>query len=47
VQFNFSRSFAINADYRYTWFQLEHANGTPAIGSVELMFVWRFPGAHY
>lgn len=47
VQFNFSRTFAINVDYRYTWFQLSNASGTPAIGSVELMFVWRFPGYHY
>ena len=47
VQFNFSRTFAINADYRYTWFQLTNATGTPAIGTVELMFVWRFPGYHY
>ena len=47
IQFNFSRSFAVNVDYRYTWFQLDHASGTPAIGSVELMFLWRFPGAHY
>lgn len=47
VQFNFNRSFAINADYKYTWFQLDHSSGTPAIGSVELTFIWRFPGYHY
>jgi opacity protein-like surface antigen len=47
VQFNFNRSFAVNVDYRYTWFQLSNSTGTPAIGSVELMFVWRFPGSHY
>ena len=32
IQFNFSRTFAINADYRYTWFQLTNATGTPARG---------------
>ena len=47
LQIDFSHSFAVNVDYRYTWFQLDHASGTPAIGSVELMFLWRFPGAHY
>jgi len=47
LQFNFSRTFAINVDYRYSWFDLNNASGTPALGSVELMFVWRFPGYHY
>jgi len=47
LQANFSRTFAMNLDYRYTWFQLSNASGTPAIGTVELMFVWRFPGYHY
>jgi opacity protein-like surface antigen len=47
VQFNFRRSFAINVDYRYTWFQLTNSTGTPAVGTVELMFVWRFPGSSY
>jgi len=47
LQFNFSRTFAVNVDYRYTWFELSHSTGTPALGSVELMFVWRFPGYHY
>jgi len=47
VQFNLRRTFAINVDYRYTWFDLSNATGTPAIGIVELMFVWRFPGYHY
>ena len=47
VQFNFSRSFAVNVDYRYTWIQLSNANGTPGFGGIELLFLWRFPGAHY
>ena len=46
LQFNFSRTFAVNVDYRYTWFQLSNASGTPAVGSVELLFIWRIPG-HY
>ena len=47
VQFNFTRSFLIDLDYRYTWVQLSNANGTPAIGAVELLFIWRFPGSRY
>jgi len=47
VQCNFSRSFAVNIDYRHTWIQLSNANGTPGFGGVELLFLWRFPGAHY
>jgi len=47
LQIDFSRTFAVNVDYRYTWFQLDHANGTPAVGSVELLFIWRFPGTHW
>ena len=47
LQVDFSHSFAVNVDYRYTWFSLTHANGTPAIGSVELLFIWRFPGSHW
>jgi opacity protein-like surface antigen len=46
VQFSFSRSFAIDADYQYTWIQLSNANGTPGFGAFELLFVWRFPGYH-
>ena len=47
LQIDFSRTFAVNVDYRYTWFQLSNATGTPAIGTVELLFVWRFPGSHW
>jgi opacity protein-like surface antigen len=46
VQFNFNRQFAVNADYRYTWIDLSNANGTPGFGSVELLFVWRFPSGY-
>ena len=41
VQFNFSRAFAVDLDYRYTWIDLQHANGTPGLGTIQLMFVWR------
>ncbi len=47
VQINFTRSFTINVDYRYTWIDLSNANGTPGIGSIGLMFIWRFPSYHY
>ena len=47
VQINFTRSFTINVDYRYTWIDLSNANGTPGFGAVGLMFVWRFPSYHY
>jgi len=47
VQVNFTRTFAIDLDYRYTWIDLSNANGTPGFGGVSLMFVWRFPGYHY
>jgi opacity protein-like surface antigen len=44
VKFNFSRQFAIDVAYKYTWIDLEHASSTPGIGSVELLFLWRFTG---
>jgi len=44
VKLNFSRQFAIDAAYKYTWIDLEHASSTPGIGSVELLFLWRFTG---
>jgi len=47
VQFNFSRTFAVDVDYQYTWIDLHNANGTPGFGAIELLFVWRFPGSHY
>jgi len=47
VQFNFSRTFAVDVDYQYTWIDLSNANGTPGFGSVELLFVWRFPGYYH
>jgi opacity protein-like surface antigen len=47
VQINFTRSFSINVDYRYTWIDLSNADGTPGFGAVGLMFVWRFPSYHY
>jgi opacity protein-like surface antigen len=42
VQFNFNRQFAIDADYKFTWVDLHHANSTPGIGGAELLLVWRF-----
>jgi opacity protein-like surface antigen len=42
VQFNFGRQFAIDADYKYTWIDLHNASSTPGIGSIELLFLWRF-----
>src|SRR5215831_4396944 len=39
VQVNFTRTFAIDLDYRYTWIDLSNANGTPGFGGVSLMFV--------
>ncbi len=47
VQINFTRSFTINVDYRYTWIDLSNTNGTPGFGAVGLMFVWRFPSYSY
>ena len=47
VQLNFTRTFSINVDYRYSWIDLSNANGTPGLGAVGLMFVWRFPSYHY
>ncbi|HVN44750.1 MAG TPA: outer membrane beta-barrel protein [Steroidobacteraceae bacterium] len=47
VQLNFTRTFSINVDYRYSWIDLSNANGTPGFGAVGLMFVWRFPSYHY
>jgi opacity protein-like surface antigen len=45
VQFNFSRAFAVNADYKYTVIDLHNASSKPGIGSIELMFLWRV--GHY
>jgi opacity protein-like surface antigen len=47
VQVNFSRSFAIDVDYQYTWIDLSNTSSTPGFGAVELLFVWRFPSYHY
>ena len=44
VQYNFSRNFAIDADYKETWIQLHNASGTPGFGSVEVMFIFRLTG---
>jgi opacity protein-like surface antigen len=41
VQFNFSEQFAVDADYRETWIQLHNSNGTPAFGSIEVIFIFR------
>ena len=41
VQFNFSRAFAVTADYRYTVIDLDNASSKPGISSIGLMFVWR------
>ena len=41
VQVNFSRAFAINADYKYTVIDLHNASSKPGIGSIELMLLWR------
>ena len=41
VQFNFTKAFAVNADYRYTVIDLDNASSKPGIGAIELMFVWR------
>jgi opacity protein-like surface antigen len=46
VQFNFSRTFAVDVDYQYTWIDLSNTSSTPGFGAVELLFVWRFPGYH-
>lgn len=46
IQFNFTRTFAVNVDYQYTWIDLHNANGTSGFGAIELLFVWRFPGYH-
>jgi opacity protein-like surface antigen len=42
VQGNFSRSFAVDLDYQYTWIDLNNASSTPGFGAIELLFVWRF-----
>ena len=47
VQFSFSRSFAIDVDYQYTWIQLSNSNSTPGFGSIELLFLWRFPSYYH
>jgi len=47
LQFNLSRSFLIDLDYRYTWIQVSNANGTPGFSNIELLFIWRFPGSRY
>ena len=41
VQTNFTRSFAVNLDYQYTWINLSHASSTPGFGALELLFIWR------
>lgn len=46
VQVNFSRTFAVDVDYQYTWIDLHNTSSTPGFGAVELLFVWRFPGYH-
>ena len=46
VQANFSRSFAIDVDYQYTWIDLSNTSSTPGFGAVELLFIWRFPAYH-
>ena len=46
VQANFSRSFAIDLDYQYTWIDLKNTSSTPGFGAIELLFVWRFPAYH-
>ncbi len=47
VQLNFTRSFTVNVDYRYTWVDLSNTTSTPGFGAIGLMFVWRFPAYHY
>ena len=47
VQFNVSRQFAVDLDYRYTWIDLQHANGTPGVGTLGLLFVWRVRNSYY
>jgi opacity protein-like surface antigen len=47
VQINFTRSFTVNVDYRYTWIDISNADGTPGFGQIGLIFVWRFPSYHY
>ena len=47
VQFSFSRSFAVDLDYQYTWVDLSNTNSTPGFGAVELLFVWRFPAYYH
>jgi opacity protein-like surface antigen len=42
VQASFSRSFAVDLDYQYTWIDLHNTSSTPGFGAVELLFVWRF-----
>ncbi len=41
VQFNFSRAFAVTADYRYTVIDLDNASSKPGISSIGMKFVWR------
>ena len=46
VQINFTRTFAVDVDYQYTWIDLNNTSSTPGFGAVELLFVWRFPAYH-
>jgi opacity protein-like surface antigen len=46
VQVNFTRTFAVDLDYQYTWIDLNNTTSTPGFGAVELLFVWRFPAYH-
>jgi opacity protein-like surface antigen len=46
VQINFTRTFAVDVDYQYTWIDLHNTSSTPGFGAVELLFVWRFPSYH-
>jgi opacity protein-like surface antigen len=46
VQVNFTRRFAIDLDYQYTWIDLNNTKSTPGFGAVELLFVWRAPAYH-
>ena len=46
LQGNFSRSFAVDLDYQYTWIDLHNTSSTPGFGAIELLFIWRFPAYH-
>jgi opacity protein-like surface antigen len=47
AQINFNRRFAIDLDYKYTWYDLTNASSSPGIGAVELLFVWRLGPSRY